>query len=93
MGCIVTLLALITPRVAIVLIWLLTNWLETAYETTLWPVLGFIFLPYTTLAYAAAMLHNYGSVDGVWLVLVVVAVLADLGFFGRGAQRGWRRRS
>ncbi|MHC4780434.1 MAG: hypothetical protein ACYTFG_17830 [Planctomycetota bacterium] len=78
MGCLVTLLALITPRVAMAGIWFFTDWIGRAYETTLWPVLGFIFLPYTTLAYMAAMLNNGGRVTGWWIVMVVVAVILDL---------------
>ncbi|TVQ50820.1 MAG: hypothetical protein EA377_13845 [Phycisphaerales bacterium] len=81
MGCILALLALITPRVVIVLIFLFSGYLGSAYDTVLWPVLGFIFLPLTTLAYAFAINSN-GSVDGIYLVLVVVAVLIDLGSFG-----------
>ncbi len=81
MGCLLALLALITPRVVIVLIFLFSGYLGSAYETVLWPVLGFIFFPLTTLAYAFAINSN-GSVDGIYLVLVVVAVLIDLGSFG-----------
>ena len=37
----------------------------------LWPLLGFFFMPYTTLAYMAAMLNNARHVDGLWLALVI----------------------
>jgi hypothetical protein len=90
MGCLITVIGLLTPRVAIVLIWLFSDMLSRAYETALWPVLGFLFMPYTTLAYMAAMLGGEGSVSGLWLVLVVVAVLADLGFFSQGARTHFR---
>lgn len=78
MGCLVTLLALITPRVAMASIWIFTDWIGRAYETTLWPVLGFIFMPYTALAYMAAMHRNGGQVSGWWIVLIVAAVILDL---------------
>lgn len=79
LGCLLLSMLLIGPRLILLLIWLLTNWLGAAYQTVLWPLLGFFFMPYTTLAYMAAMLNNGGSVDGIWLVLVVVAVIFDLG--------------
>jgi hypothetical protein len=47
-------------------------------------------MPYTTLAYMAAMLNNHHNVNGGWLVLVVIAVFVDLGGQG-GSARGRRR--
>ncbi len=74
-----------------VFIFLLTNWFAVAYDSFLWPLLGFIFLPYTTLAYMGAMV-NTGSVQGIWLVLVIIAVLVDLGHLGGSGRVGRRRR-
>ena len=81
-GC----LALATPRLAIVLVFVFSDYIGRAYETTLWPLLGFFFMPLTTLAYAFAINDN-GSVDGMYLVVVVVAVLLDLGLVGWGSKR------
>lgn len=85
LGC----LALATPRFAIVLVFLFSGYLGRAYETILWPVLGFFFMPLTTLSYAFAI-NNHGSVEGMHLVLVVVTVLLDLGLVGAGSQTRWR---
>ena len=90
MGCLVLIVGLVAPRLVLFFIWLLTNWFSKAYKTTLWPLLGFFFMPYTTLAYMGAML-NRGSVEGGWLVVVVIAVMADLGFIGGGGAHGVRR--
>ena len=49
--------------------------------------MGFFLMPYTTLAYMAAMLNAHG-VTGGWLVLVIVAVMVDLGHF----EVSWRGR-
>jgi len=91
MPCLLILLAYFFPRVVIVVLALLTDYMSTAYNTLLWPLLGFFFLPYTTLAYAFAMHQNNGSVSGGYLVLVIIAVLLDLGVLGSGG-REWRRR-
>ena len=92
MGCLLTLIALALPRGLMVFIWLLTDWFGRAFKAPLWPLLGFFFMPYTTLAYIAAMLHGPGVVKGGWLVLVIVAVLVDLGHLGGGGRTIRRRR-
>jgi len=94
MGCVLTVIALLAPRVLMVFIWLLTDWFGRSYQTVIWPVLGFLLMPYTTLAYMAAMLNNEHSVSGGWLVLVVAAVVADIIHGGKGgAAIRVRRRS
>jgi len=53
MGCIYAVLALAVPRVLIFFAFLLTDWFGRAFETRVWPLMGFVFMPYTTLAYLA----------------------------------------
>jgi hypothetical protein len=71
------------PRVVIIALAITTDWISQAYETTMWPLIGWFFMPFTTLAYMAAMLNNDHQVSGGWLVLIIVAVLFDLG--GQGS--------
>ena len=85
-GC----LALMAPRFAIVLVVVFSDYVGRAYDTVLWPFLGFLFLPLTTLAYAWAI-NSHGSVEGLYLVVVVIAVLMDLGLVGGSAARRKRR--
>ena len=92
MPCLPTILAIFFPRLVIIGIAIFTNWFNAAFESALWPILGFLFMPYTTLAYTAAMLNNHHSVNGGWLVLVVIAVLVDLGGQGSSARGSRRRR-
>jgi hypothetical protein len=91
MPCLVGCLGLLAPRFAIVLVVIFSDYIGRAYETTLWPFAGFLFLPLTTLAYAWAI-NTRGSVDGIYLAAVVVAVLIDLGLFGGSASKRRRRR-
>jgi hypothetical protein len=86
MPCLVALLAYFAPRFAIVLVVLFSDYLGTAYRTILVPFLGFLFLPLTTLVYAWAI-HSRGSVEGLALVVVLLALLADLGLIGRAAHK------
>jgi hypothetical protein len=90
MPCFIGCFALFAPRVSLVLVWLFGDVLQRAYAgQVLWPVLGFIFMPLTTLAYAWSVFST-GGVHGGYVVLVVVAVLIDLGLIGAGA-RGKRK--
>lgn len=86
MPCLFALLAYLAPRFAIVLLVLFSDYLGTAYETRIVPFLGFLFLPLTTLAYAWAR-HSHGSVEGLALAVVLLALLMDLGIIGRTARK------
>jgi hypothetical protein len=85
MPCLIGCLALVAPRITIVLVVIFSDYIGQAYQTWIWPLLGFFFMPLTTLAYAFAINQN-GSVSGLYLVVVIVAVLTDLGLFGTGAE-------
>jgi hypothetical protein len=81
------------PRVIIVLLVIFTDYIGRAFDSFLWPLLGFIFAPTTTLAWAW-MTNTRGEAGGIHLVIVAVALLFDLGVFG-GGSRSWflRRRT
>src|SRR5437773_10237704 len=76
-GCLVALAAFLSPRLAIFLIWLFTDRMSIAFDSFWWGLLGFIFLPWTTLAWAIA----YAPVKGVtgfgWF-LVIFAFAVDI---------------
>jgi hypothetical protein len=78
MPCLLALLALITPRLVIVLLWLFTNWFSGVFPALLWPILGFLFLP-TTLLWYTAVHHWFGGAWTLWpIVGLVVALLIDV---------------
>lgn len=91
MPCLLAILALLTPRIVIILMLIFSNYLESAYQTLLWPLLGFLFLPLTTLAYAFGYHQTGGSPTGIYIALIVIAVLIDLGSFGSGGAATTRR--
>jgi hypothetical protein len=99
MCCITTLVLVLSPRIAILFMWLSNqqiftlafgNWAlpgNIVLPVWAWPVLGFIFLPWTTLAY---LLVFPGGIEGIkWLVLAV-ALLIDLA--GHGGSYRHRNR-
>jgi hypothetical protein len=90
MPCLFVIVALAFPRLALILLFLFTNYLERAYHDFVIPLIGFIFLPLTTLAYAW-IVNAHHPLAGLYLVLFIVAILADLGLLGGGAYS--RRRA
>lgn len=88
MPCLLAIVVLAFPRVVLVLMWLLSNSLDRAYHGLLIPILGFIFLPITTIVYAW-MVNSGLPIQGVNLVILVVAVVLDVG--SHGGARYYRR--
>jgi hypothetical protein len=87
MPILLLLLGVFFPRLIIVMLYFLTNWFSSAFDGILLPVLGFLFLPVTLLAYGIVT-YFYGSASsGVPLIIMVVAVALDLGLIGRGVKR------
>jgi hypothetical protein len=93
MPCLLGCLALSMPRIALVLVWLFSpGYLGTAFQTRIWPLLGFLFLPLTTLAYAFVWHQSEGAISWGGVLVLVIALLIDLGLVGSGARaRGQRR--
>jgi hypothetical protein len=87
MPCLVILLALIGPRVALVGMAVFSDVLSRAYDGVLLPLIGFFVLPWTTLAFAFMWDVGTNDVRGFEWFLVALAFLADLGSYA-GSARG-----
>lgn len=86
MPCVVLALLFFGPRVALALLWFFSDYVGSAYSSVLWPLAGFFFAPFFTLAYAFAV-HQYGGFEGLGAVACVVAALLDLGVIGSTAKK------
>lgn len=94
MGCLVVLLALLTPRFVMFLLWLFTDYLNSAFTSGWWGVLGFFFLPTTSIGYAIAkneFTAAGGGIEAAGIIVIVLGVAVDLGLLG-GSGRGLGRR-
>lgn len=89
MACLLVILVAFFPRIALVLLFFLSSFLERAYHGLLIPLLGFIFLPLTTLVYAW-MVNTGHALAGINLIILIVAVIIDLGGWGGGYHRSRR---
>jgi hypothetical protein len=69
--------AILGPRVAIAAIWIFGDRVELAFDSWWLPLLGLLFLPWTTLAYLIAW--QPGGLDGNWdALLIVLGVALDI---------------
>jgi hypothetical protein len=82
MCCLVTILLLLGPRVAGVLWWILdtAKW-DAAFGSIIWPILGIMFLPWTTIAY---VFSTVGGISGFDVILIMIALVADVMTLGGG---------
>ena len=81
MGCFVFLFALISPRLALIFIWIFSDILSRAFDSWFLPFIGFFLLPWTTLAYAVMWDVGTHEVAGFEWFIVILAFLADLGAY------------
>jgi hypothetical protein len=77
---------LVSPRLALFVLWLFTDLLSRSFESWIVPLLGFFLLPWTTLAYAAMWASSDG-VNGFEWFIVVLAFLVDIGAFAGSGRR------
>ena len=89
MGCLIVILALFSARLALVVMWLFTNRLSDAFDSTLGPLFGFFFLPWTTFMYAL-LWGSHHTVNGFEWFLVAFAFLVDISSW---VSSGYRARN
>ena len=95
MGCLLALLAAISPRFVIFLLWIFSDRLTIAFHSGWEGIIGFILLPYTTL-YSALVYSPGRGVDSFGWFIVALGVLLDLSsyaFSSRARRRRDRRRA
>jgi hypothetical protein len=86
MPLLIGILALFMPRLVVALLLFFTQWFSGIFDSLLWLILGFIFLP-TTLLWYTAVQHWFGGQWTIWpIVGMVIALLIDV------APAGSRRR-
>jgi hypothetical protein len=86
--CFVFVLLLFSPRIAALFWWLIDSdrW-ENAFSSVAWPILGILFLPWTTIMFVSVA--PFGNVSGTDWIFLTFGLLFDLLSYGGG---GYRRR-
>ena len=86
MGCLFAILAGFAPRLAAILFWIFrpVRW-DLAFDGAwIWPLLGILFLPITTIVWVIVAPGGVQSWDFLWLG---IAVVFDAGWAGNAARR------
>ena len=83
MPCLLLIVVLAFPRIVLAIMFFTSTYLERAYNSLLLPIIGFIFVPLTTLVYAW-MTNNHQPIAGANLLILLIAVIIDLGGLGGG---------
>jgi hypothetical protein len=87
LGC----LGLLAPRLVLLFLWIFTAAVDRAFSSFVWPLLGIVFLPFTTLAYVLVYsMPLHGPTHAGWLVVLAGFVL-DLLSYASGRRGRWRR--
>ncbi len=74
--CIAAIVMFLSVRLGLIIVWIFTPWYH-CFQSTLVAFLGWVFAPWTSLAYIAICHHNAARIEGVWLAVLVVAILMD----------------
>lgn len=89
MGCLLALMSVFAPRLVFLIVWIARPaYVDAVFNTFIFPLLGLIFLPFTTLIWVLLDAPPVGvaGVDWLWIIL---AVLLDLSHYGTAyASRG-----
>jgi hypothetical protein len=81
MGCVFVLLAAFAPRLFVVILWIARPaYVDAVFDTWIIPLLGVVFLPFTTLMWVLLDAPPVGVEGWDWL-WIVIAVALDLGHY------------
>jgi hypothetical protein len=89
-GCLVVLLAMLSPRVAIFFVWLFGDRMSIAFDSFWIAFAGFLVVPWTTLAWAVAYQPVKG-VTGFGWIIVAFAFFVDISSYAGSARASKQR--
>jgi hypothetical protein len=82
MGCLLALMSAFAPRLVFLIIWIARpTYVDAVFDTFILPLLGLIFLPFTTLMWVLLDAPPTGMHGWDWL-WIIIAVALDLGHYG-----------
>jgi hypothetical protein len=90
--CLLAVVGSFFPRIALLLMWIFTTYVDRAFTSFIWPLLGLIFLPFTTIFYCLSWNPVTHGVHGAAWIWVIIGLLLDLGSYASGG-RGRQQRS
>jgi hypothetical protein len=90
MGCLFAIFAGVFPRLALLMVWIVRpKFVDAAFDTWIFPLLGIIFLPFGTLMYVLFYTPGVGLTGWEWF-WVVIAGMLDVAHLAAGARQRMR---
>jgi hypothetical protein len=86
MCCIVLIASGLGPRIALAIWWIFGEKVDVAFGSFIWPLLGLVFLPWTTIFYLIAW-SAIGGVSGAEWLFVALGVALDVGTYSARAAK------
>jgi len=80
LGCLLTGILSLAPRLVLVFLWFFSDRVSVVFEGIIVPLLGFLFLPFTTLAYMLVWNPESGVSGSAWNI-VIGGLLFDIGTY------------
>jgi hypothetical protein len=77
MYCLFAIIGAFAPRLALILLWIFTPLVGKVFPGIVLPILGLIFVPFTTLFYVLVY-HSLGPINLWGWLLVLVGFLLDM---------------
>lgn len=88
MGCLFLVMIIVSPRLAMLFIWLVSDWVDRAFNGWLIPVLGIIFLPWTTVLYTVGYIAS-GDATAPWGIFgIILGLFLDIALHARSVTMG-----
>ena len=80
-ACLLAMGAAVAPRLIFIIMWIVGDRISMAFDSWIWPLLGVIFLPYTTIMYV--LVWSPTGVTGWDWLWVALGVLLDVMKWGQ----------
>ena len=84
-GCLLAFAAAFAPRLVLIFMWIFGWRIQAAFSSFIWPLLGIIFVPYTTIMYVLVWSFATGVSGWDWL-WIGLGVMLDIMKWGQIAN-------
>ena len=81
-ACLLAMGAAIAPRLIFIIMWIFGERINMVFDTWIWPLLGVIFVPYTTIMYVLVWTPGIGVAGWDWL-WIGLGLLLDIMKWGQ----------
>jgi hypothetical protein len=80
-GCLLAMGAAVAPRLIFIIMWIVGDRISMAFDSWIWPLLGVIFIPYTTIMYV--LVWTPGGMAGWDWLWVLLGLMLDIMKWGQ----------